>query len=80
MKAQATAASATAVTLLDDSSSDSTVNYDSLPEAPLPEADLRRKQQLRCKVAGVTREVSAALDRTNTSDHILSYSRSSSIY
>jgi hypothetical protein len=52
MKAQAAAASATAVALLDDSSSDSTVIYDPLPEAPRPEADSRRKPQLR----GVSRQ------------------------
>jgi hypothetical protein len=73
MKAQAAAASATAVAVLDDSSSDSTVIYDPLPKAPLPEADSRRKPQLRGKVAVVTREVSAALDRTNTSDRKASH-------
>ena len=68
MTAQAAAASATAVPLLDDSSSDSTVIYD-----PLPEADLRRKPQLPGKVAMVTQEVSAALDRTNTRDRNASH-------
>ena len=78
MIALATAvASATAVAPLDDSSSDITVIYDPLPEAPLPVADSRRKPHLRGKVAEFrgkdTREVSAALDRTNTSDRNASH-------
>jgi hypothetical protein len=80
MKAKSALASATAVAVLDDSSSDSNTVISSDSEA-CPSTS--KVQKLRGTIALVTPQVAAALDRTNTSDtkaaHIFSAMASSSL-